>query len=259
MAAMDSLVMNLVSFWRKTNIRQNFPWLFLVISVVGSIVKDMQLIPETYFSNSRNVLNVYFVKVSWGWTLLLLFPFITLSNAHDRGLTFVLRRLCSLAVATGVWYACTHSFFFIEDYTGACYESRALEEVRLEFTSKADCRRAGLAWDGYDISGHCFILAYSALVIAEEMAPMVQLKGSGWRGPAYAGAALDALYVALNAIVALWIWMFACTSVYFHDMSHKLLGTSCAVLGWYLTYRVWYTKPLSPGLPPLQTQGKRQA
>ncbi|KAJ8369707.1 hypothetical protein SKAU_G00097350 [Synaphobranchus kaupii] len=259
MAAMASLVMKLVSFWKKAHIRQNFPWLFLVISVAGSIVKELQLIPETYFSNRRNVLNVYFVKVSWGWTLLLLFPFITLSNAPNRGLSFVLRRLGSLAVATGVWYACTHSFFYIEDITGSCYESRALEDVRLEFSSKADCRRAGLTWHGYDISGHSFVLAYSALVIAEEIAPMIELKGAGWRGPAYVDVALDVLYVALNGIVALWIWMFACTAIYFHDISHKLLGTSCGILGWYLTYQVWYPKPLSPGLPPLQTEQKRQA
>ncbi|XP_061114374.1 acyl-coenzyme A diphosphatase FITM2 [Conger conger] len=259
MSAMDILVLKLVSLWRKTHIRQNFAWLFFVISVVGSIVKELQLIPETYFSNSRNVLNVYFVKVSWGWTLLLLFPFITLSNAGDRGLPFVLRRLSSLAVATGVWYACTHSFFYIEDATGGCYESRALQGLRPEFTCKADCRRAGLTWHGFDISGHSFILAYSALVIVEEMAPMVQLKDSGRGGPAYMGLALDLLYLALNGILVMWIWMFACTAIYFHTISHKLLGTSCAILGWYLTYQVWYPKPLSPGLPPLQTPQKRQA
>ncbi|KAJ8369705.1 hypothetical protein SKAU_G00097330 [Synaphobranchus kaupii] len=190
----------------------------------------------------------YFVKVSWGWTLLFLFPFITLSNAPNRGLPFVLRRLGSLAVATGVWYACTHSFAYIEDITGSCYESRALEEMRLELSSKADCMRAGLTWHGYDISGHSFNLPYFALVIAEEIAPMIELKGAGWRGPAYVDVALDVLYVALNGIVALWIWMFACTAIYFHDISHKLLGTSCGILGWYLTYQVWYPKPISPGL-----------
>lgn len=204
-------------------------------------------------------MNVYFVKVSWGWTLLLLFPFITLSNSHSRGLPFILRRLSSLAVATAVWYVCTHSFFYIEDVTGTCYETRALEGVHPEFTSKADCRRSGLFWHGYDISGHSFILTYSALVIMEEMAPMIDLKRVGWQGPWYMATALDLLYVALNAIVVLWIWMFACTAIYFHDISHKLLGTSCAILAWYLTYQLWYLKPLSPGLPPLQTPHKRRS
>ncbi|KAJ8390202.1 hypothetical protein AAFF_G00109410 [Aldrovandia affinis] len=260
MAALSLLVMKLVAFWRKTHIRQNLPWLFLLISVTGSITKELQLIPDSYFSNTRNVLNIYFVKVSWGWTLLLLFPFVTLSNAfNNRGLGFVLRRLSSLAVATAIWYTCTHSFFYIEDVTGTCYESKAMQAVRSEFTAKADCRRADFTWHGFDISGHSFILAYSTLIIVEEMAAMINLKDAGVQSQEYVNVALDLLYLALNAIVALWIWMFTCTSVYFHDIYQKLLGTTCGILGWYLTYQVWYPKPLSPGLPPLQREQKRQA
>ncbi|KAG9335244.1 hypothetical protein JZ751_005490 [Albula glossodonta] len=259
MAAFSSLVSRLVAFWRKTNLHQALPWLFLIISLTGSITKELQLIPETYFSNSRNFLNVYFVKVSWGWTLLLLFPFITLSNAHNRGWGFLLRRLSSLVVATAVWYVCTHSFFYIEDVTGACYETKAMQVVRGEFTMKTDCRGAGFVWHGYDISGHSFILVYSSLMIAEEIAPMMDLKDGSLQSQAYVSLVLDVLYIALNALVALWVLMFTCTSVYFHDISHKVLGTTCGLLGWYLTYRVWYPKPLSPGLPPLQRKQKRQA
>lgn len=68
---------------------------------------------------------------------------------------------------------------------------------------------------------------------------------------------LGLLYVALNLVTVLWVWMFVCTSVYFHHLYHKLLGTLCGLLGWYLTYRLWYLKPLSPGLPP-QRQAKEQ-
>ncbi|XP_040050494.1 acyl-coenzyme A diphosphatase FITM2 [Gasterosteus aculeatus] len=249
MAAVDVIVDNLVTLWRIPAVRQNFHWIFLLISVVGSILKELELVPETYFSSNRNALNVYFVKVSWGWTLLLLTPFLLLSNSTvSRSAASLGRRLLSLAVATIIWYACTEAFFYVEDVTGSCFETDGADVVIREFTSKVGCRRAGYQWQGYDISGHSFILAYSSLFIIEETAPMTFLKTAGLS--ALPRMVLNLLYVALNLIVIVWVWMFACTSVYFHDPSHKLLGTVCGLLGWYLTYRVWYLKPWSPGLPP---------
>lgn len=249
MAAVDVIVEKFVTLWRIPSVRQYFPWVFLVISLVGSGLKELRLVPQTYFSSSRNVLNVYFVKVSWGWTLLLLTPFLLLSNSSfNRSVSFLGRRLLSLVVATAIWYVCTETFFFIEDFTGSCYETDTMDVVNEEFTTKASCRRAGFYWHGYDISGHSFILAYSALFILEETAPMASLKAASLS--ALPRMVLNLLYVALNLLVILWVWMFACTSVYFHDTSHKIFGTACGLLGWYMTYRVWYLKPLSPGLPP---------
>ncbi|KAJ4935062.1 fat storage-inducing transmembrane protein 2 [Gymnodraco acuticeps] len=257
MAAVDVIVDNLVTLWRIPSIRQNFHWIFLLISVVGSVLKELELVPQTYFSSTRNALNVYFVKVSWGWTLLLLTPFLLLSNSSfSRSVSFLCRRLLSLAVATAVWYAFTETFFYIEDATGSCYETDALDVVNKEFVSKASCRRAGFLWDGYDISGHSFILAYSALFIVEETAPMASLRTA--KLSALPRMVLNLLYVALNLIVIVWVWMFACTSVYFHDPSHKLLGTICGLIAWYLTYRVWYLKPFSPGLPPQRHPKERK-
>lgn len=193
----------------------------------------------------------YFVKVSWGWTLLLLTPFILLSNSSfSRSAIFLGRRLMSLVVATVIWYVCTETFLYIEDFTGSCFETDTVDVINKVLTSKASCRRAGFYWHGYDISGHSFILAYSALFIMEETAPMASLKTASLS--ALPRMVLNLLYVALNLIVILWVWMFACTSVYFHHLFDKLLGTICGVLGWYLTYRLWYRKPWSPGLPPLR-------
>lgn len=203
----------------------------------------------TYFSSSKNVLNLYFVKLSWGWTLLLLTPFILLSNSSfDRSVLFLGRRMLSLAVATAVWYVCTETFFYIEEVTGSCFETDVRNVSVKELTSKASCRRKGFHWYGHDISGHCFILAYSTLFIVEETAAITSLKTANISP--LPKMVLNLLYVALNMIVVIWVWMFACTSVYFHETIHKLLGTLCGLLGWYLTYRVWYLKPWSPGLPP---------
>ncbi|XP_061128819.1 acyl-coenzyme A diphosphatase FITM2 [Syngnathus typhle] len=258
MAAVDVVVCNLVTLWRIPAVRHKFPWMFLLIAVVGSILKELQLVPETYFSSRRNFLNVYFVKVSWGWTLLLLTPFILLSNtAFSRNAVYLGRRLFSLVVATAVWYVCTETFFYIEDVTGSCYQTDSMDVKNTQFSSKADCRRAGLHWHGFDISGHSFILTYSALLIVEETAPMASLKTASMS--ALPRGVLNLLYVALNLIVIIWMWMFLCTSVYFHDVSHKVLGTASGLLAWFLTYRFWYLKALSPGLPPQsRLKGQKQ-
>lgn len=58
MAAVDVIVDNLVTLWRIPAVRHNFHWIFLLISVVGSALKELQLVPQTYFSSSRNALNV---------------------------------------------------------------------------------------------------------------------------------------------------------------------------------------------------------
>lgn len=58
MAAVDVIVDNLVTLWRIPAVKQNLHWIFLLISVVGSVLKELELIPQTYFSSSKNVLNV---------------------------------------------------------------------------------------------------------------------------------------------------------------------------------------------------------
>ncbi|KAM9786318.1 acyl-coenzyme A diphosphatase FITM2 [Neosynchiropus ocellatus] len=249
MATGDVIVDNLASFWKIHSARRNLPWIFLIISVVGSIFKELQLVPQTYFSSSKNVLNIYFVKLSWGWTLMLLSPFVLLSNSCFSGsTTFLGRRLLSLVVATAVWYICTETFFYVEDATGSCFQSVTMDTVVEEFTSKSGCRRAGFHWHGYDISGHSFILTYSSLFIVEEMTAIVWMKtpGLSWS----LRTVVNLLYVALNLLVLIWVLMFTSTSLYFHDLSHKLLGTMCGLLAWFLTYRVWYHLSFSPGLPP---------
>lgn len=186
------------------------------------------------------------MKLSWGWNLALLLPFISLSNSYNRNLVFVSKRLASLVVATAIWYTCTETFSYIEDVSGACYESYNMEAVRTGFSTKAVCKNAGYFWESFDISGHSFILSYSTLLIVEEMVPMLHLVQHYQNRTTI----LDALYLALNAIAIIWVWMFACTSVYFHNTIQKFLGTLFGVLGWYITYKVWYMNPFSPGLPP---------
>lgn len=233
--------------------RKYLAWFFVAVSLVGSFLKELEVVPNSYFSNRRNLLNVYFVKVSWGWNLVLLLPFIFLSNSYNKNLIFVTKRLTSLVVATAIWYSCTETFFYIENVTGACYASEDTQTVQEGFSTKTECKNAGNYWEGFDISGHSFILSYSTLLIVEEMVPMLHLLQQQQNR----SVILDALYLALCAIALIWVWMFACTSVYFHNLSQKVLGTVFGVLGWYVTYKVWYKNPFSPGLPPCQSDHKQ--
>lgn len=249
MAAGDVIVDKFVSLWGISTVRKNFPWLFLSISVLGSVLKLLQVVPDTYFSGTRIFPNVYLVKLGWGWTLLLLTPFLLLSNASlNRDVFFLFRRLLSLVVGTAVWYVCTETFVYIENVTGSCFATDAMDVVHENVTSKIACVRAGFHWHGFDISGHSFLLPYSALFMMEETAPMAHLKTVSLS--TLPRMVLGLLYISLNALMIVWILMFTSTSVYFHDLLHKLVGTLCAILAWYLTYGVWYRKPWSPGLPP---------
>uniref|UniRef100_A0A4X2JXM1 Fat storage inducing transmembrane protein 2 n=1 Tax=Vombatus ursinus TaxID=29139 RepID=A0A4X2JXM1_VOMUR len=205
-----------------------------------------QLLRAKFFAPSR-----YFVKVAWGWTFILLLPFIALTNYHLTGKAgVVLKRLCILLVGTAIWYVSTSVFLHIEYFTGSCYKSPALESVQKEYNSKEDCRKGGGFWHGFDISGHSFLLTYCALVIVEEMAVLQEVTMDRSHSLYFT---LTSLVVALGCLAYIWIWMFFCTAVYFHDLSQKVFGTLFGLVGWYGTYGFWYLKPFSPGLPPQST------
>ncbi|XP_069507421.1 acyl-coenzyme A diphosphatase FITM2 [Ambystoma mexicanum] len=251
----------IVRFFRDSCLNdsvQRHMCLFLVaLTVVGSALKELCPLPDTYMSNKRNVLNVYFVKVAWGWTLWLLLPFIALTNfALTRNVKEVLRRLTSLLVGTAVWYICTQFFLFIENLTGSCYSSKDLEELVIELGSRRECIIGGGFWHGFDISGHSFLLPYCVLIIVEETAVIHDLKLGKNR---LFDVLVSILFVFLGIISFIWIWMYLCTAIYFHELDQKLFGTAFGVLAWFGTYKSWYTLPCSPGLPPKSASGPKKS
>ncbi|NXP81795.1 FITM2 protein, partial [Ramphastos sulfuratus] len=236
--------------------RRRLPWLLLAIVLVGSALKDNDLVPETPMQNKHNPLNVYFVKVAWAWTLWLLLPFITVTtyqfakSKFHYGLTksilLVLRRLSALLVGTAIWYMCTGLFLYIENLTGMCSSPGRGSQSHWPPATKQECQQASGVWSGFDISGHCFLLSYSALLIVEELAV---LEGLATKQNSKLQAVIDGLLVSLCLLTMVWVFMFLCTALYFHDFSQKLLGVLIGLAAWYGTYRVWYLKPFSPGLP----------
>ena len=230
-------------------------WLAIV---AGSFIHEFLPLPHSYLSNKRNVFNVYFVKLGWGWTLGLLIPFITLTSSGRTpfNLTVILKHLSRMAVGTFGWYFWVNLFVYIEELTGQCEGEETL-------SSRESCHFQGFHWDGFDISGHTFLLNYCALVISEEIqvkrwwsAEQRNTKGTTWfdrsrvsRGHALVIPLVELLFIFISLLLILWEFMLVCTTVYFHTVDQNVLGALAALCTWYVTYRVWYEKELSPGQP----------
>jgi hypothetical protein len=65
------------------NIKVGF---YIIFVFFGSILGDVLPIPKTYFSRKDNLFNVYFVKLSWGWTMVFVGSFV--SKTYDNYNTF---------------------------------------------------------------------------------------------------------------------------------------------------------------------------
>lgn len=245
-----------------------------------SLIADVFSIPKGYFSRSSNAFNQYFVKFAWGWNLILLVPYVGLTSLtyccgqKDRILK---HHMVRLAIATFFWWFWTTLFQFIEIRYGKC-------SVRGEqFNTKQLCLKAGYVWNGFDISGHSFILIYGSLLFIEETRSMVNWDSikehirmeEHYRSTAdttpnnnplralndsqfkYLRTNYDKFtpYIRGNFIIItlfqiLWDVMLVTTILYFHVMIEKFIGGICAILTWFFTYKFWYNQPkILPRMP----------
>ncbi|CAO1357443.1 unnamed protein product [Diamesa tonsa] len=242
--------------------------LYLAALFLVSLIGDFTPFPKSYFSRSDNLFNVYFVKLGWFWTTLFSVPFLYLTNltlcCGNLG-KFLKHHLPRIVIATVFWFSWTKLFNVIETGFGRCNMKG--------FETKSGCLKAGHFWNGFDISGHAFILIYSSLVLIEEARPIV-----GWdnikehlRLEEYRRKTQDAspssnplrnlnndeisslkylyqkytptiklLFVAMTVLQLLWDIMLVCTMLYYHRMVEKVLSGIIAILTWYFTYHAWY-------------------
>jgi len=227
--------------------------IYWLVILAGSFIHEFLPLPQSYLSNKRNVFNVYFVKLGWGWTLGLLIPFISLTSSVYTSFkpSSMLKHLSRVAVGSFGWYFWVNLFVYIEELTGECEGEETL-------SSKETCHLQGFHWDGFDISGHTFLLTYSALVISEE----IQVKrwwsterrntsAASWsdRWHALVSPLVELLFICTSLLLVLWEFMLVCTTVYFHTVHQKVLGALVALFTWYVTYGVWYENEASPGRP----------
>ena len=226
--------------------------IYWLVVIAGSFIHEFLPLPQSYFSYKRNVFNVYFVKLGWGWTLGLLIPFISLTSFAYTSCnpSKMLRHLSRLAVGTFAWYFWVNLFVYIEELTGIC-------EGEESITSKRSCHFQGFHWDGFDISGHAFLLIHSALIIGEEIQVKQWLSilesgesaGLSRRPNVLLNPLTNLFFTCSSLLLLLWEFMLVCTTVYFHNVQQKVLGALIALFTWYVTYRVWYKNELSPGVP----------
>ncbi|XP_032520772.1 acyl-coenzyme A diphosphatase FITM2 [Danaus plexippus] len=244
-----------------------------------SLIADVLTFPKSYFSRSDNIFNQYFVKIGWFWTLFLTIPYVFLTSyttcCGKRKL--IGTHLVRLFIATLFWYFWTTLFNVIEVKYGRC-NSRNI-------TDKVTCLKNGHFWNGFDISGHCFILIYSSLILIEEAKAI-----NGWerikdfiRDETYSRSLNDksarvnplkninkedlevlktsyekftpyvrAFLIAIAGLQLLWDVMLVSTILYYHIMVEKFISGVIAILTWFVTYRVWYTLPYLLPNPPGQ-------
>jgi Inositol phospholipid synthesis and fat-storage-inducing TM len=237
-----------------------------------SLIGDFVPFPKTYFARSDNLFNVYFVKLGWAWTLLFTTPFVFMTSitlcCGDRQ-KFLRFHLPRIVIATVFWFVWTKFFNYIEFSFGRCsYRG---------FDSKPSCLKAGHLWNGFDISGHAFILIHSSLVMIEEARAIIGWEyikdhlrneehnrntkdSSETRNPLrnLSDEELKALkflytrftpvirllFVGMAALQLLWDVMLVCTMLYYHRMVEKFVSGVIAIFTWYFAYRVWYPAPL---------------
>lgn len=244
--------------------------LYLGSLFIVSLIGDFIPYPRTYFARSDNLFNVYFVKMGWAWTLLLSTPFLLMTSftlcCGDKQ-KIIKHHLLRIVIATFFWFVWTKLFNVIENAYGHCNNRK--------FDSKSACLKAGAFWNGFDISGHAFILIYSSLVLIEEARPIVgweyikehirneehnRLIGEksssnplrnlddqeiGILKTSYEKytPAIRTLFIGLTVLQILWDIMLVCTMLYFHKMIEKVLSGIFAILTWYFCYRYWYPSP----------------
>uniref|UniRef100_A0A8R1ERM9 Uncharacterized protein n=1 Tax=Caenorhabditis japonica TaxID=281687 RepID=A0A8R1ERM9_CAEJA len=74
--------------------------------------------------------------------------------------------VCRLGVATLLWYVSVQFFHKVYAATSSCDKGRRLTRTQCS-------EKEGVWTPGYDISGHCFLMIYSVLIMAEEVSDFV--------------------------------------------------------------------------------------
>ena len=269
--------------------------ILFVFIVVGGILSDFAPVVCRAIMPIRtakeSILNQYFVKIGWFWTFILTTPFIMMTSAvmsafvkkedairrHSSGMSgddsankneesshvttlkTILSHLLSkdvrrMYVNTAVWYLTIYGFVSIERSYGSCTGSS-------KSSAFESCVRSGGKWNGFDISGHTFLLMFSILIMLEEMSVMI-----GWEpfgdylnsqnqhynkvlqiGSMRQFIVFDKLAVAIRInfvlmtlLTLLWHFMLIQTVLFYHTMIQKAIAGIWAAATWFLLYQGIY-------------------
>ncbi|KAG1466491.1 hypothetical protein G6F56_004681 [Rhizopus delemar] len=204
--------------------------------------------PETYFSNKRNILNVYFVKIGWFWVTFVYFYYLLLVRSkYARDNQQLIQGTLRYISVTLYWYIMTQwllgpsAIDRIYILTGGRCNS-LLQDV--EASSKLvgvleqqACRQLGGQWTGgHDVSGHCVLLIHASLFFWEELSWMFYSFSQFEQIKERSKIQYISILAVLGIAVIWWFMLFQ-TAVYFHGHYEILSGTFFGLLGWAVLVR----------------------
>ncbi|KAI7890369.1 inositol phospholipid synthesis and fat-storage-inducing TM-domain-containing protein [Mucor mucedo] len=219
--------------------------------------------PETYFSNKRNVLNQFFVKIGWFWVTLVYFAYLyNVRSKRLQNTNQFIQGTIRYVFVTLYWYIMTQWLFgpsFIDRVyvlTGGKCSSLVQDDFKASAQlanvfQQQTCRRLGGQWEGgHDVSGHCVMLIHASLFFWEELSWMfynftafvemkVRDRAQYWS------------IVSVLAIASIWWFMLFMTGVYFHGHFEILSGAIFGVLGWATLYLGVFPKIPAIGVPSI--------
>ncbi|UMM11311.1 hypothetical protein L5515_000661 [Caenorhabditis briggsae] len=197
-----------------------------------------------YLVQKHSILNQYGVKMGWFWTLVIVGPFIWFTSKahHRRDQDQPIIDVCRLGVGTACWYLSVQLFHKIYAATSVCDKGRRL--------TRAQCSENEGVWTpGYDISGHCFLMIYSILIITEEavafrhyqqVTDAVQQMDGDREEHDRLTRLIQYFFVAMLCLHAFWFKQIIISVLYYHIFIEEILGALVAVGCWFVTYRIIY-------------------
>ncbi|XP_062518624.1 acyl-coenzyme A diphosphatase FITM2-like [Corticium candelabrum] len=203
---------------------------FSLFRSLGVNIIDAVSSPEVseFLGNKKNILNRIIVTGGWAWTLAFVSinAFVMVILSRQGRWRQLVDAFVRLFVATAVWWILTSLFEYIEFLTGSCSDESVGEVIA--------CKRGGLQWIGFDISGHTFLLMFCVLVVRMEQLNHFHSLSLGcqlWQ------VFLVSIMSYLSfVLLVVYTFMLVVTSSYFHVFWHKAFGAMFAWLGWLFVY-----------------------
>eukprot|EP00080_Pristionchus_pacificus_P009554 PDM69574.1 fitm-2 [Pristionchus pacificus] len=199
---------------------------------------------HSYWTQKHNIFNQYGVKIGWFWTTACVGPFIWWASRgaspdKDRSLW----DMCRLVTATGLWYLTVQVFHRILYATSRC-------DVGGLTVGRSECSVKGGKWLlGLDISGHCFLMVFSILMISSEAPSLRAFLKTAKDRPEHARLytqLVNGAFLAMAGLHLFWDFQLIISCLYYHIIFDKVAGAATAVGCWALIYRILAPRGILP-------------